>query len=93
MRELVCAARHRQLRRCGKLHAHLNNAETERNRVDQAALNVLDAATRRLQLSPRAYHRTLRVARTIADLSKSDDIAIAHVAEAITLRGERASNA
>ena len=53
------------------------------------ALHLLAEATRRLQLSPRAYHRTLRVARTIADLAESEEIDTAHVAEAITLRGDR----
>jgi len=89
VRARVSAARDRQLRRCGKLNAHLSNTETERNRVHPPALQLLAEATRRLQLSPRAYHRTLRVARTIADLVDSQEIDTAHVAEAISLRGDR----
>jgi len=89
VRARVDAARDRQLRRCGKLNAHLSNTETERHRVHPPALQLLAEATQRLQLSPRAYHRTLRVARTIADLVDSQEIDTAHVAEALTLRGDR----
>ena len=39
-----------------------------------------------LQLSARTVHRVLKIARTIADLAGSDDIAPAHLAEAIHLR-------
>ena len=90
VRSRVCAARDRQLKRCGKLNSHLSNAESERQHVQPPALQLLAEATRRLQLSPRAYHRTLRVARTIADLANSDEVDTAHVAEAVTLRGDRA---
>jgi magnesium chelatase family protein len=41
---------------------------------------------RQLALSARAYHRVLRVARTIADLSGSAAVTTVHVSEAITLR-------
>ena len=41
---------------------------------------------RYLALSARAYHRVLRVARSIADLAGSDAVCVAHVAEAVTLR-------
>jgi magnesium chelatase family protein len=41
---------------------------------------------RRLALSARAYHRVLRVARTIADLARSETVRPEHVAEAVTMR-------
>ena len=50
------------------------------------ALRLLGAAMQRLALSARAYHRVLRVARTIADLAASVTVRSEHVAEAVTLR-------
>jgi magnesium chelatase family protein len=47
---------------------------------------LLDAAMERLGFSARAYHRILKIARTIADLEARADIAPAHVAEAIQYR-------
>ena len=45
------------------------------SRADEAALALLGNAMQRLALSARAYHRVLRVARTIADLADSDVVA------------------
>ncbi len=55
-------------------------------RLDEASRRLLENAVNRLQLSARAYHRILRVARTIADLEGSEVIKAHHVAEAITYR-------
>jgi magnesium chelatase family protein len=54
--------------------------------ADDAGLALLRQAAARLNLSVRAYHRILKVARTIADLAASPAIASAHVAEAIHYR-------
>jgi magnesium chelatase family protein len=54
--------------------------------LDQTGTNLLKAAMQQMQLSARAYHRILKLARTIADLAGSDQIQTAHVAEAIQYR-------
>ncbi len=54
--------------------------------INQAGNALLKTAMEKLGLSARAYDRILRVARTIADLSMSDDIKIEHLAEAIQYR-------
>ena len=51
-----------------------------------AAKELLERAVERFALSARAYHRILKVARTIADLEGLPDIDEAHVAEAIQYR-------
>ena len=48
--------------------------------------NLLEQAINKLGLSARAYHRILKVARTIADLSESNEIQTAHLTEAISYR-------
>ena len=47
---------------------------------------MLQAATQRLNLSARAFHRILKVSRTIADLDGAPDISVAHLAEALQYR-------
>jgi magnesium chelatase family protein len=53
---------------------------------DAAGAALLSQAAERLSLSARAYHRTLRVARTIADLDGASAVARLHIAEALSLR-------
>jgi magnesium chelatase family protein len=55
---------------------------------DRAGLNLLREAADALSLSARGYHRTLRVARTLADLDGEENVARIHVAEALSYRGE-----
>ena len=51
--------------------------------LDRAGEALLRAAVAQLGLSARAYHRVLKVARTIADLAGADEIGPAHLAEAV----------
>lgn len=54
--------------------------------LDEASQKLLEKAVDRLGLSARAYHRILKLARTIADIEASDNIGAAHVTEAVQYR-------
>ncbi len=54
--------------------------------IDDAGRGLLRAAMQQMQMSARGYHRTLKLARTIADLVGSEKIETAHIAEAIQYR-------
>ncbi len=87
IRTRVVAARERQLARQGKANAQLGTREIELYcAVDREAGALVKQAIARLALSARAYHRVLRVARSIADLAASEAIGAAQVAEAIQYR-------
>ena len=87
VRARVTQARALQEARAGKANAALTPKELERDCVlDEATRQLLVAALTRLSLSARAYHRVLKVARTIADLAGAKAVATAHVAEALRYR-------
>jgi magnesium chelatase family protein len=56
------------------------------SRLDEQAQSLLRLAMAQLSLSARAFHRVLKLARTIADMAGSDTIAAQHLAEAIQYR-------
>jgi len=87
VRGRVRRARVAQLERQGKPNTELAARETEKHcRADDAATSLLKTAIARLNLSARAYHRVLRLARTIADLASASAIGSAHIAEAVQYR-------
>lgn len=87
IRTRVEQAQQTQMQRAGVLNARLGQAETMSScRLCERDQQLLERAIDSLQLSARAMHRILRVARTIADLAGSDQIATAHLTEAIGYR-------
>ena len=92
IRERVIAARDRQAKRYALHPGVYANAQMSSKMlkeicvIDQAGQTLLKAAMNKLNLSARAYDRILKVSRTIADLADSEQIAPAHLAEAIQYR-------
>ena len=87
VREKVLKVREIQLDRAGKINAYLSSKEIERDckLQDKDAL-FLENALNKLGLSVRAYHRILKVSRTIADLNGEKEIQQSHLAEALGYR-------
>lgn len=90
VRDRVLEARARQHDRfdgASRVNADLQPREIRDHcRIDAPGEHLLRNAVHRLGLSARAYHRVLRLARTIADLASEDRIRTAHLAEAIQYR-------
>jgi len=91
IRRRVIAARQVQNRRLKRTKIYSNAQMASRHirsycRLGKDANHVLEAAIDRLGLSARAYHRVLKIARTIADLDGRRDIQVQHVTEAIQYR-------
>ena len=80
-------AHQRQLQRQGKPNALLGTKDIDDYcETSEESMDLLKRAIAKLNLSARAYHRILKVARTIADLEGAEVIATAHVAEAVQYR-------
>jgi magnesium chelatase family protein len=87
IRTRVEKARQVQIARQGKPNSLLGTQEIDRFcGTDREGDQLLRHALARLLLSARAYHRVLRVARTIADISEKASISAEHIAEAIQYR-------
>jgi magnesium chelatase family protein len=87
VRARVVAAKDRQMQRSHTLNSQLDNRQLDNVcGLQQADRLLLQQAMEHLQLSARAYHRILRVARTIADLAGNLTIERTHISEAINYR-------
>ena len=87
IRARVEKARNKQLARQKKANHFLSTQEVEQHcALDAQGSQLIKTAIEKLDLSARAYHRILKVARTIADLSDSNEILAQHIAEAIQYR-------
>ena len=90
VRQRVLAARQRQLSRQGKANAALLAEDIKRYcQLGEAEQQLLEDAVELLGLSARGYHRVLKVARTIADLTGDDILSVTHLGEALGYRFER----
>ena len=90
VRERVQASRARQEQRFSgsRIVCNAEMSPTEvrgycQDRLEDSARSLLRLAMQQLSLSARAFHRVLKLARTIADLANQEEIASQHVAEAI----------
>ncbi|MBT4122913.1 MAG: YifB family Mg chelatase-like AAA ATPase, partial [Candidatus Ruthia sp.] len=87
IRDRVLSAYNRQLNRQGKSNDLLTPDEVEKMvPLDKENTQLLEAVIDKLQLSARAYHRILKVARTIADIDSSETVDKQHLIEAIGYR-------
>ncbi len=91
IRSRVQQARKRQEERLTGQNAAVNASMSDRQikdycRLNEDCRNLLEMAMEKLGLSIRAYTRIIKVARTIADLEGTADIASSHIAEAIQYR-------
>jgi magnesium chelatase family protein len=98
IRGRVEASRERQRQRFASLkeiscNADMRPAEVRKFcELDAACSSLMKTAMSQLQLSARAYHRVLKLARTIADLAGSERIGASHLAEALQYRPRMADN-
>jgi magnesium chelatase family protein len=87
IRARVLAARRIAIERTGRPNAWLSPQQIKRVcKIGDDGHRLLEQAIEKLGLSHRAYHRILKLARTIADLAGAEDIAIQHLSEAIGYR-------
>jgi len=89
VRARVLAARDRQLARGirSRVNATLTGPELKRvASLDAAGRRLLERSAERLHLSARAFHRVIRVARTISDLAHAEAVTTEHLGEALQYR-------
>ncbi len=87
----VIRARDRQKKRLGSSSAKTNSEMSVRDldrvvSISKDVRTILNTSAEKLGLSARAYHRIIKLARTIADLDDKDDIETKHLLEALAYR-------
>ncbi len=92
LKEKVMQAKEMQYRRFTgkKIHsnAEMSNVDIEKlANISPEATKLAISSTEKLKLSTRVYYRILRVARTIADIEKSETVDVKHILEAFSYRG------
>ena len=87
VKERIIAAQQRQKNRRPHNNAYLSNKEIEQDCcLSEQNQQVLQKTMEKMRLSARAYHRILKLARTIADLENSQNIQLHHLTESISYR-------
>lgn len=87
VKQRVLSAQQIQTSRFNKSNAQLNNKEIETAcALNKESHDFITKVMTKLELSARAYHRILRLARTIADLEQANELSIEHLSEAISFR-------
>ena len=87
IKKRVTQARANQLARQGVLNSQFNNQQIDEYcELDVGLLKFLELVCERLNMSARAYHRVLKLARTIADMDAQKTIKKKHLSEAISFR-------
>lgn len=93
LRQRILLARAVQHNRYGspnKLNNDMTNRDLKQHaNLDISAKKLLDSAARKLNISARGYMRTVKVARTIADLEKHQQITADHISEALAYRSQQ----
>ncbi len=87
-KRVICAQAIQLKRNKGKLNAQMTPNEIRKWAwPDADGLALIEAAMKNLRLSARAYFKILKIARTIADLENTEEVAKKHIAESIQYRG------
>lgn len=87
IRHKVATARDTQYKRSAVLNAYLSNKELKKSvNLSKEAETFLNSAAQKMDLSARSYMKTVKIARTIADLEGSNEITTPHITEALQYR-------
>lgn len=87
IRARVEMARHIQYsRKENRLNSSLSSRDIQSQQLSSEVVTILNKSAEKMKLSPRAYHRVIKLARTIADLEQSEQIQPDHILEALQYR-------